>query len=105
MADINLSQAEADRLIAIEKQRVDDKQWFFPAPGDRLAIPLLSFDKRENFFLDVTRARIRLMKVSYQNRSRQTIILMRLDIEGPPHRNPNGEEIPCPHLHLKSKSF
>jgi hypothetical protein len=25
---------------------------------------------------------------------------MRLDIDGPPHRNPDGEEIPCPHLHI-----
>jgi hypothetical protein len=40
MADIDLSQAEADALIAMDKQRVDDKQWLFPGPGSRLAIPL-----------------------------------------------------------------
>jgi hypothetical protein len=39
MADINISQADADALIAMEKQRVDDKQWLFPEPGGRLAIP------------------------------------------------------------------
>lgn len=37
---------------------------------------------------------------AYLNRARQTIILMRLDLDGPPHRNPDGEEIPCPHLHV-----
>lgn len=100
MADINIPQAEADALIAMEKQCIDDKQWFFPVPGERLTIPLTSLDKRENFMLDVTRARIKLSKATYQNRARQAIILMRLDLDGPPHRNPNDEEIPCPHLHI-----
>ena len=58
MADINLTQAEADALVAMEKRRVDDTEWSFPHPGDRLAIPLTSPDKRENFMLDVTRAQI-----------------------------------------------
>jgi hypothetical protein len=25
---------------------------------------------------------------------------MRLDLDGPPHRNPDDQEIPCPHLHI-----
>ncbi len=50
--------------------------------------------------LDVTRAQIRLTKATYQNRARAAIILLRLDLDGPPHRNPDGEEIPCPHLHV-----
>ena len=82
----------------MEKQRVDDKQWFFPEPGGRLAIPLASLDKRENFMLDVTRGQIKLTKATYQNRARQAIVLMRLDLDGPPHRNPDDQEIPRPHL-------
>jgi hypothetical protein len=82
MADINLTQSEADALITMEKVRVDDKQWDFPAPGDRIAIPLTSADKRENFLLDVTRAQLKLTKATYQNRARQAIILMRLDLDG-----------------------
>ena len=34
MADINITQAEADALIALEKVRADDKEWLFPHPGD-----------------------------------------------------------------------
>jgi len=105
MADINLTQSEADALIAMEKQRVDDKQWVFPVPGSRLAIPLISMDKRENFILDVTRAQVKLTKVTYQNRARQAIILLRLDLDGPPHRNPDDQEIPCPHLHIYREGF
>jgi len=33
--DIDLTQAEADGLIALEKHRLDDKEWTFPAPGEQ----------------------------------------------------------------------
>lgn len=104
MADLDLTQGEADALIAMEKQRVDATiRWF--GAGERLAIPLTSIDKRENFVLDVNRFQIKITKATYQNRARQAVILMRLDIDGPPHRNPDGEEIPCPHLHIYREGF
>ena len=62
-------------------------------------------DKRETFLLDITRARIKLTKATYQNRARAAIILLRLDLDGPPHRNPDGEEIECPHLHVYKEGF
>jgi hypothetical protein len=105
MAEINLTQIEADNLMAMEKCAVDEKEWLFPAAGDRVAIPLTSLDKRENFILDVTRGQIRLTKATYQNRARAVVTLMRLDLDGPPHRNPDGEEIPCPHLHIYREGY
>ena len=105
MADINLTQEEANKLMAMEKRAVDKREWLFPAPGDRVAIPLTSLDKRESFVLDVTRAQIKLTKATYQNRARAAIILMRLDLDGPPHRNPDGIEIPCPHLHIYREGY
>ncbi len=105
MADIDITQDEADKLMAMEKRSVDETDWFFPAPGDSVAIPLTSLDKRENFMLDMTRARIKLTKATYQNRARAAIVLMRLDLDGPPHRNPDGEEISCPHLHIYREGY
>lgn len=105
MADIDITQAEADHLMAMDKRCQEDKDWQFPAPGDRLAIPLTSMDKRETFLLDITRARIKLTKATFQNRARAAIILLRLDLDGPPHRNPDGEEIACPHLHVYKEGF
>jgi hypothetical protein len=102
---IDLSQAEADSLIAMAKRRADDEERKFPAPGDRLTIPLVSVDKREDFLLDVTRSQINISKITHQNRARQVIILMRLDVDGPPHRNPDGELIPCPHLHIYREGY
>jgi hypothetical protein len=105
MTEINMSQAEADALIAMHKHRVDDTEWIFPQPGGRIIVPLVSEDKRESFTLDVSRVRIVLSKATYQNRARQVILLMRLDLGGAPHRNPDGEKRVCPHLHVYREGF
>lgn len=105
MADVQLTQAEADALLAMEKHRIDDSPHSYPLFGGRLTVPLLSPDRREQFFLDIVRGRIDLSKVTYQNRARSVVILARLDIAGPGHRNPDGAEIPCPHLHLYREDY
>jgi hypothetical protein len=105
MAEILLTQAEADSLIAVEKHCTEKRILLFPEPGGKLSVALTSADRRENFFLDATRAQIKLSKATYQTRARQTIILMRLDIDGPPHRNPDGEEVPCPHVHMYREGY
>ncbi|HEY6341289.1 MAG TPA: hypothetical protein VIY49_07340 [Bryobacteraceae bacterium] len=105
MADINLSQQEADKLMAMEKKGVDQRRWTFPGPAARIVVPLTSLDKRENFALDVTRYQIKLTKATFQNRARVAIILYRLDIDGAPHTNPDGQQIPCPHLHVYREGF
>jgi hypothetical protein len=32
-------------------------------------------------------------------------ILLRLDIDGPPHVNPDGVEVPSPHLHVYREGY
>ena len=105
MADTNLTQAEANALIALEKRRVDTTEWNYPDFGGRVTVPLVSVDGRESFLLDLRRARINLAKGTYQNRGRQIVVLARLDFGGAPHRNPDGEEIESPHLHLYREGF
>ena len=78
MADINLTQAEAAALIAIEKHRVNEDRSDFPMGGQSLVLPLQSPDKREHFLLDVSRGRIDLLKVKMQNRARQVVVLVRM---------------------------
>jgi hypothetical protein len=105
MAEINLTQAEADALIAMEKRRIDDTRWNYPGLGGAILIPLTSADKRENFMLDISRGRIDLLRGKYQNRARQVIVLVRLDFGGQPQRNPDDEGIPSPHLHIYREGF
>lgn len=100
MPSINLPQTLADALIAMAKRKTDDTEWRFPYTGGKSIIPLESLDGRESFFLDLYRGRINLAKNTFQNRARRSVILARLDVDGPPHRNPDDEEIPAPHLHI-----
>lgn len=105
MADISLTQAEADALIAVEKHRVNDDRNDFPTAGEKIEVPLQSADRREQFLLDLSRGRIDLAKVKMQNRGRQVVVLVRLDLGGAPHRNPDDQDIPAPHLHVYREGF
>ena len=105
MTDSSLTQAEADTLMAMEKRRADTIERDYPDFGGRVSIPLISKDGSEQFFLDLWRARINLRKGTYQHRGRQIAILARLDFGGPPHRNPDDEEVSSPHLHLYQAGY
>lgn len=95
---IELTQQEADALLALEKYYFEANVLKFPDLGGTLRLVLHSLDKREEFNLDITRGKISLAKNTFQTRARKAIVLVRLDILGPPHRNPNGEEVECPHI-------
>jgi hypothetical protein len=104
MADIQLTQSEADVLIAMEKHRLDEERYGYPMAGS-LVVPLQSPDKREQFMLDIRRGRIDLLKGKYQTRARQVVALVRLDFGGAPHRNPDGHEVGSPHLHIYREGY
>ena len=105
MADINPTAAEAEALISMPKIKVNDDRHDYPGTGGSLVIPLTSEDKREEFLLDIYRGRIDLLKGTYQNRARQVVVLVRVDFGGAPHRNPDGAEVPSPHMHLYREGF
>ena len=105
MADMNLTAAEAEALISMPKIKVNDDRHDYPGTGGSLVIPLTSEDKREEFLLDIYRGRIDLLKGTYQNRARQVVGLVRVDFGGAPHRNPDGAEVPSPHMHLYREGF
>lgn len=102
----DLSQEEADALRAMEKRREDTAQRYaYPVGGGRVTVPLISLDERERFILDVSQRRIQLNRNRFQVRARTVIVLARLDLDDLPHRNPDGEVITGPHLHLYREGF
>jgi hypothetical protein len=105
MSAIDLDQDIADALIAVQKVRVNDEVNHLPLGGERLSLPLQSRDGHESFYLDIRRGRFDLRKGTYQNRARQIVVLARLDFGGAPHRNPDGEEVPSPHLHIYREGY
>jgi hypothetical protein len=100
-----MSQADADNLINMLK-RIDKPQSFsFPHAGEQRMVDVVSLDRKENFILDIRRSVIKISKCTYQNRYRKDIILLRLDVGGSPHTNPDGVSIDCPHLHIYKEGF
>lgn len=106
MSEVSLKQEQADGFLRMEKYRINDEEYSFPDNiGGRHTVPLRSKDGREEFHLDIRRGGINLMKGRYQNRVRNSCVLARIDFGGAPHRNPDGEEIACPHIHLYKEGY
>lgn len=114
----DLTQQEADALFEMPKIPKEKRTYLFPGKGTKLTIPFLSSDYKEEFLLDISRYEIKVSKITYQNRAKKIFPLRRLDIDGPPHKNPftekvplpllapyNGADIGCPHLHLYVESY
>jgi len=57
------------------------------------------------FLLDLWRGTIRLSKLRYQTRGRKVIVLVRLDINGSPHTNPDGTRLDGTHLHVYREGY
>jgi hypothetical protein len=49
MSSDELSQAEADSLLAMEKHRISDVRLLLPDLGGKLSVELQSVDKRDGF--------------------------------------------------------
>jgi len=102
-----LTQAEADSLLGVTKSFADASplQLTQTLPMD-FRRELLSVDLRERFFMDVRRSPHVVARLRYQTRARVSVILARLEIDGPRHRNPpsdgeeNGQWIGGTHLHV-----
>lgn len=107
-----LTQAEADELLQMPKVFVDQGPIEFsrtqPMDYDRV---LRSTDRREEFLLTIERGRLKHIRLKYQTRARRVIILARLELNGPRHKNPPespykpGEWISDTHLHLYREGF
>ena len=102
---VDITQEEADNLLAMEKHYYGNERFFLPLHGGKLTIPVHSEDKREKFLLDANRGTIALHRINYQNRARTIVPLIRIDFGTAPHTNPDGEVLECPHMHIYRTGF
>lgn len=96
----NLTQIEAKNLIEMPKYPEKKKaKYTLPVSGETLSIPFNSLEHDEKFSIDIERGRISLKKHKEQLRYKTSIVLVRLDINGKPHKNPDGKVISGTHFH------
>ncbi len=100
-----LTQAEADQLIQVQKHFMNPPASVSIPPGVDDTYELAGPGDREKFLLDVWRGTIRLTKLKFQNRVQTVVVLVRLDVDGAPHTNPDGQPLPGTHLHLFREGY
>lgn len=92
-------------LIRLDKQFVTDDVLILGDTDLEFSRPLISLDGREQFIFDVWRGTLNLKKYKLQLRARVVIPLVRVDVAGAPHPNPDGTLVPCPHIHLYCEGY
>jgi len=95
-----LTQAEADQFMQMAKHFVRPPASISIPPGVDDTYELAAFDDRERFLLDIWRGTLRVTKLKFQNRVQTVVVLVRLDVDGAPHTNPDGQRLSGTHLHL-----
>ena len=99
-----LTQTEADILIAMGKSFASPTMISLP-PGADQTHELIGTDERERFLLDLWRGTFRVSKLKFQTRARRIVVLVRLDIDGAPHTNPDGMRLGGNHLHFYREGY
>ena len=66
---------------------------------------LEGIEENEQFILDVRRNSLRVSRYNLQTRGRNVVVLVRLDVNGAPHRNPDGKIIEASHIHVYQEGF
>lgn len=99
-----LTQGEADALMTMRK-RFTELRAIAMDPWVDSTHELVSDDEQEQFLLDIWRGTFRLSKLRLQERARKVIVLVRLDIDGSPHTNPDGVHLGGTHLHTYREGY
>lgn len=99
-----ITQEEANYLISLPKQFKNVTLLEFGNVINQHH-ELISNGNSEKFILDIWRSGLRLSKFTYNNRGRNSISLVRVDIGGGNHLNPDGGKVLCPHIHIYKEGY
>jgi len=96
-----LTDSEVQHLIRLPKRFTDIAQVIIPQSGEfEHRSDLAAIGGRDTFILDISRAAIRMTRCKSQTRYARNIILIRVDLDGSPHENPDGTDVGRSHVHI-----
>ena len=101
-----MTQTEAQSLIQVLKKLLQHGSIILPQIGNQTTLELRSvFSDKDRFTVIFNRrGKIRNDKYTLLLRYGKDKGLIRIDVGGPVHTNPDGTIIPCPHIHLQQKN-
>lgn len=101
-----ITNKDFSRLLNLDKFFDDISIINLPSYGGKITRLLKDSSKKENFILNIDRGKINLSKIKYQTRYTITNdIMLRLDISGPRHQNPDGIFVGHPHIHIYKEGY
>ena len=100
-----MTHAEAQGLIQVLKRLLQSGIIALPQMGRSVKVDLCSvFSEKDRFTVILNRSsRIRKDKYTLLLLYGKDKGLLRIDVGGPAHTNPDGTVIPCPHIHVQQK--
>lgn len=103
-----LTQENVDYLIKVLKT-LKTKKIIIPFPSatqqETLEAQSVDANKDEFLFYINRKGQYNLKKCTYISRYNNSYNLLRLDIDGPPHDNPDGTTVKCPHIHIYKEGY
>lgn len=102
-----MTRAEATELIQVIKKMMNQGKLILPQSGNQSKFELCSiFSDKDRFTVIMNRcSKIRKDKYTLMLRYGSDKGLLRIDVGGPAHINPDGTIIPCPHIHMQIKDL
>ncbi|WP_332238926.1 DUF6978 family protein [Sporolactobacillus sp. KGMB 08714] len=96
-----LTEKEAQELIrALKYFHRKMQNYILPDPGKRDQLDLISDDGKNEFKVDLNQGKIE-PKFTFQLRlNHANLILVRVDVGGPTHENPDHKKVQGPHIHI-----
>lgn len=88
------------KINIIENKTFIDTQIVFPRQNEFSQLEVQNVNKTNEYIFDINRKCARLTRCTYQNRYLKSIVLLRLDLDTKPHKNPDGNIIGGNHLHV-----
>ena len=99
-----MTKEKAQELIQVMKRIIKVNEYSLPSIGETNSIPLQSESSTRDKFKVYVNRKSRIVEGKY------TLLLhypeedlLRIDVNGRDHMNPDGTIVPCPHIHMRSK--
>ena len=100
-----MTKEKAQELINVMKEILKTGTFILPTAGTTAKIDLKSLTSPRDRFDVVINRKARIVANKYTLLLRYPEEdLLRIDVNGPKHTNPDGTIIPCPHIHMRVKN-
>lgn len=101
---MNLTTNEIQDFLDEPKEFLDERL-AMPINNETASFRARGINTQSDYLIDINRKRCIITRITFQNRVETSVVLLRLDIDTKPHRNPDGEIIGRTHLHIYQENY